>query len=95
MNNSQALSAADAFAARVAKYDGTYAERLSYAYQLAFGREPTAAEMTAISNFWMRFPQQVAKTGGNTKEAKDKVQFAALSAFCQSLIASAEFRYLN
>lgn len=95
MNNSQAQSAADAFAARVAKYEGTSAERLSYAYQLAFGREPTAAEKTAISNFWMRFPQQVAKNGGNTKEAKDKVQFAALSAFCQSLIASAEFRYLN
>lgn len=95
MNNPQALGAADAFAARVAKYDGTPAERLGYAYELAFGREPTPAERKAISNFWMRFPQQLEKNGGGSKEAKSKTDFAALSAFCQGLIASAEFRYLN
>jgi len=95
MNNQAAQGAADAFAARIAKYRGTSAERLGYAYQLAFGREPTAPEKAAISNFWMRFPQQLAKNGGNSKDAKEKTEFAALSAFCQSLIASAEFRYLN
>ena len=95
MNNPQAQSAADAFATRIAKYQGSSAERLSYAYQLAFGREPTAQEKTAISNFWMRFPQQIAKGAGNSREAKEQAEFAALSAFCQSLIASAEFRYLN
>ena len=57
--------------------------------------EPTAPEKAAISNFWMRFPQQIAKGGGSSKQAKEQVEFAALSAFCQSLIASAEFRYLN
>ena len=39
--------------------------------------------------------QEQAAGGKNTKEAKDKAQIAALTAFCQSLIASAEFRYLN
>ncbi len=95
MNNPQAQGAADAFAARIAKYQGSSAERLSYAYELAFGREPTSQEKTAISNFWMRFPQQIAKSSGNSKEAKERAEFAAMSAFCQSLIASAEFRYLN
>jgi len=95
MNNPQAQGAADAFAARVAKYEGSSAERLSYAYQLAFGREPNAQEKQAISNFWMRFQPQVAKSAGGGKDAKQKADFAALSAFCQSLIASAEFRYLN
>ncbi|MFO1486486.1 MAG: PSD1 and planctomycete cytochrome C domain-containing protein [Verrucomicrobiaceae bacterium] len=95
MNNPQAQSAADAFAQRVAKHQGTFAERLSYAYQLAFGREPTSQEKSAISNFWMRFPQQVARSGGNSRDAREQAEFAALSAFCQSLIASAEFRYLN
>jgi len=95
MNNNQALGTADAFAARIAKYEGTPTERLSYAYELAFGREPTAQEKTAIANFWSKFPGQVARTAGNSKEEKDKAQFAALSAFCQSLFASAEFRYLN
>ncbi|OYW21738.1 MAG: hypothetical protein B7Z55_05490, partial [Planctomycetales bacterium 12-60-4] len=95
MNNPQAQGAADAFAARIAKYQGSSAERLSYAYELAFGRVPTSQEKAAISNFWMRFPQQIARNGGNSKEAREKAEFAALSAFCQSLIASAEFRYLN
>jgi Protein of unknown function (DUF1549)/Protein of unknown function (DUF1553)/Planctomycete cytochrome C len=91
MNNSQTLGAADAFAARLMKFQGTSAERLDYAYQLAFGRSPTEAERTAIRNFWMRFPDQAAKGG----IPRDKAQYSALSAFCQSLIASAEFRYLN
>ena len=95
MNNAQAQNAADAFAARIGKHQGNSAERMSYAYELAFGREPTPQEKTAISNFWMRFPQQIAKGGGSSKEAKERAEFAALSAFCQSLIASAEFRYLN
>lgn len=95
MNNQQAQGAADAFAARVAKFDGNSSERLGYAYQLAFGREPNAQERQAISNFWMRFQPQVAKSTGGGKDAKQKADFAALSAFCQSLIASAEFRYLN
>lgn len=95
MNNPQAQSAADAFAQRIAQFKGNSAERLSYAYELAFGREPTNLEKAAIGNFWMRFPQQMAKSGGNSKDAQDKAEFAALSAFCQSLIASAEFRYLN
>jgi cytochrome c553 len=95
MNNQQTQGAADAFAARVAKHEGNSSERLSYAYQLAFGREPNAQEKQAISNFWMRFQPQVAKSTGGGKDAKLKADFAALSAFCQSLIASAEFRYLN
>ncbi len=94
MNNPQAISAADAFAQRLAKHEGTPLERLVYAYQLAFARPPTDQEMAAIKRFWSQFPQQVAG-GKSTQEARDKSQAAALSAFCQSLIASAEFRYLN
>ena len=91
MNNSQAQTVADAFAARLLKFQGTPMERLDYAYQLAFSRSPTDAERAAIRNFWMRFPDQVSKGG----VSRDKRQFVALSAFCQGLIASAEFRYLN
>lgn len=94
MNNAQVMSAADAFGARLAKHPGTPLEKLTYAYQLAFSRSPTADELTAIKSFWIRFPQDAAG-GKNTQQARDKAQTAALSAFCQSLIASAEFRYLN
>ncbi|MCB1278231.1 PSD1 and planctomycete cytochrome C domain-containing protein [Prosthecobacter sp.] len=92
MNNGQVQGMADAFAQRIAKFEGDPQERLSYAYQLAFGREPTAGEKQAISNFWTRFPQEAAK---NKSIPKDKIQGMALSAFCQGLFASAEFRYLN
>ena len=92
MNNGQVQGLADAFAQRIAKFEGGPQERLSYAYQLAFGREPTAEERQAISNFWTRFPQEAAK---NKSIPKDKIQGLALSAFCQGLFASAEFRYLN
>jgi cytochrome c553 len=94
MNNPQAIGAADAFAKRIASYEGTPIERLTHAYQLCFARPPTEPELTAIQTFWSRFPDQAAN-GKQTKEAKDYAQKAALSAFCQSLFASAEFRYLN
>ncbi|MBB5039479.1 PSD1 and planctomycete cytochrome C domain-containing protein [Prosthecobacter dejongeii] len=94
MNNPQVLSAADAMAARIAKHPGNTMERLTYAYQLTFARLPTEAELAAIRSFWMRFAQQ-ANDGKNTQQARDQAQYAALSAFCQSLFASAEFRYLN
>jgi cytochrome c553 len=94
MNNAQSISAADAFAARLAKYEGSPMERLIYAYQLAFARPPTDTELTAIRSFWARFPLQAAGVN-STPEARTRAQIAALSAFCQSLMASAEFRYLN
>lgn len=92
MNNGQVQGMADAFAQRIAKYEGEPQERLSYAYQLAFGREPSATEKQAIANFWTRFPQEAGK---NKSISKDQIQGLALSAFCQGLFASAEFRYLN
>jgi cytochrome c553 len=92
MNNPQATSAADEFARRIGQMDGTPEERLSAAYQLAFGREPTAQERTAMFSFWSNFPKEVAK---NRNMPKDSVQGVALSAFCQALMSSAEFRYLN
>ena len=92
MNNGQVQALADGFAKRIATFEGDPQERLSYAYQLAFGREPTAPEKQAISNFWTRFPQEAAK---NKSIPKDTMQGMALAAFCQGLFASAEFRYLN
>jgi hypothetical protein len=91
MNHPSILSAADAFASRIAAFSGTSAEKMAHAYQLAFSRLPTQKELTAIRNFWNQFPEQVSET----KEAREKAKMTALSAFCQSLMASAEFRYLN
>lgn len=94
MNNAQAISAADAFARRIGKLEGSPLERLTQAYQLCFARPPTQAELAAIQAFWARFPDQAAG-GKQTQQARDYGKNAALSAFCQSLFASAEFRCLN
>ena len=91
MNHPSILSAADSFASRIAAFSGTSSAKMAHAYQLAFSRNPTEKELTAIRNFWNRFPEQVSKT----KEERDRSKMTALSAFCQSLMASAEFRYLN
>jgi hypothetical protein len=92
MNNVQAQGLADAFAQRIGKLDGTPEEKLSQAYQLAFGREPTQKERDALFAFWTRFPQEAAK---NKAIPKESVKGLTLATFCQALFASAEFRYLN
>jgi hypothetical protein len=96
MNNPQAIALADAFAQRLAEVEGTPLDRLTHAYHLAFSRAPTPEELTAIRTFWMTFPTKV-ETGSskNSQQHKDKAQKLALTTFCQALLASAEFRYLN
>jgi hypothetical protein len=92
MNNVQAQGLADAFAQRIGKLDGTPEEKLSQAYQLAFGREPTQKERDALFAFWTRFPHEAAK---NKAIPKESVKGLTLATFCQALFASAEFRYIN
>ena len=95
MNNPQAVAAADAFAARLSKMEVKRpGDRIIHAFQLAYGRAPTADEGLAMQTFFAHFVEQELQ-GKNAAEAKPKAQFNALSAFCQSLFASAEFRYLN
>jgi hypothetical protein len=94
MNSPQPINAADAFAKRIASHEGTPQERLAHAWQLAFSRNPTEQELAAIKSFWNKFPEKVSGNNRNA-DALEKSKMAALSAFCQSLFASAEFRYLN
>ncbi|MFM7604593.1 MAG: DUF1553 domain-containing protein [Prosthecobacter sp.] len=92
MNDTEVQGLADAFALRIGKMEGTPEQKLSLAYQLAFGREPTQKERDALFSFWTRFPQQAGK---NKAIPKDSINGLTLESFCQALFASAEFRYLN
>lgn len=95
MNNPQAIAAADAFAKRLGALEvKNPQDRFTKAYELAYGRLPTAEEGQAVRSFFQRFTDQYLK-GKASEEAKKQAQGVALSAFCQSLFASAEFRYLN
>jgi len=56
MNNPQAIAAADAFAKRLSKMEvKNPQERFLKAFELAYGRLPTAEEGTAVRSFFQRF----------------------------------------
>lgn len=96
MNNPQAIAAADAFARRLGAMEAkTPQDRFTKAYELAYGRLPTAEEGQAMRTFFQRFTDQYLKGKSPTEEARKQASGVALSAFCQSLLSSAEFRYLN
>lgn len=90
LNNSQVQSLSDAFATRV--YDSAKDEnsRIMNAYFLAFGRAATPQEQQVTRAFFNNY----ASKAKNQKGGKD-ISMYAWSAFCQALMASAEFRYLN
>ena len=64
---------------------------ISTAFYLAYARPPTAEETRKTSAYLERF-LEVAETEGL---AKDEARKLAFTTFCQSLLSSAEFRYLN
>jgi hypothetical protein len=80
LNNPLAIRLSEAFAARLVDDKRTPDERVELAFVLAYGREPSDDERAASDQF-LRHSGMMPKS--------------ALSAFCQSLFAAAEFRYLN
>ncbi|MCA9137964.1 MAG: DUF1553 domain-containing protein, partial [Planctomycetales bacterium] len=80
MNNPLTLRLSESFAARMIQEGRSTDERIENAFMLAFGRKPSDDERSASHQF--------LKTSGLLPKS-------ALAAFCQSLFASAEFRYLN
>ena len=66
-------------------------DRIDYLYMLTLGRQSTDAEMTLAKNYFEDFMKLARRDGTNTRDAMG----LALSTFCQALMASAEFRYVN
>jgi hypothetical protein len=66
--------------------------KLGYtAFYLAYSRPPTEEEGRKTKAYFERFLETAKETGVADVDAR----YLALSSFCQSLISSAEFRYLN
>jgi hypothetical protein len=82
MNNRFVVGQSEAFAKRVATDKRKTNDRLEYAFLLAYGRSPTSGERTATASFLKRFSPSA--NGSET-----------IAALCQSLFASAEFRYID
>jgi hypothetical protein len=94
LNNAQVVSLSDAFARRVYESGKDQAARVTNAYWMAFGRAPTPQEAQATRTFFSNFSQDADKARTAKGGSKD-ISIYAWSAFCQALMASAEFRYLN
>ncbi len=86
MNNPFVIQQSDAFSKRVAKDNDRVADQVRTAFLLAYGRPPTSGERSATAAFFQSFaPTTNYRSRGNE----------TLSALCQSLFASAEFRYID
>ena len=86
MNNPFVLQQSQAFAARIAEKHRQPVEQVDEAFLLAYGRKPTTSERSAALRFARKFAPTVES------DAPGKV---TLTALCQSLFASAEFRFID
>jgi hypothetical protein len=84
LNGPLAIRQAEALADRVRAFGDDEAHRVDLAYRISLARGPTAAERDRALAFLRAF---AAREGG-----ADPAR-GAWSAFCQALLASAEFRY--
>lgn len=86
MNNRFVLQQSEAFAKRILAERSAPKEQVDYAFMLAFGRQPTSGERSALTAFAKQF--QPAPANGNAR-------LQTVQAICQSLFATAEFRYVD
>ncbi len=91
MNSPFILEQADHFAGVLQERFDNTRDRVRYAFLQAFGRQPTSGEYKSAIQFYQAYVPSVTEETGDKKEAE--AQFLTL--FCQGLLSSAEFRYLN
>ena len=86
LNNPFVVRQADALADRVCAEGGEAAHRVDRAYRLALARAPTVKERDRALAFLRDFAARATEADASR---------AAWSAFCQALLAGAEFQYLD
>ena len=86
LNNAFVIQQSEALAQRISQSSSSSTTKVEQAFLLTYGRPPTTGEKAAASAFIQNF---VAPTS-----LRERGQ-ATLAALCQSLFASAEFRYID
>ena len=86
LNNPFVIQQSEAFAQRLSQSSSRSTTQVEQAFLLAYGRPPTTGERTAMSSFVRNF--------ASSTSSRERDQ-ATLAALCQSLFASAEFRYVD
>mgnify|MGYP001161334150 FL=1 len=91
MNNKFVIEQAEAMAMRINKGAKTNNERVANAFNIAFARSATKNEVDEALAFIRNF---ILRAGPDSRN-RDNIERLAFITFCQSLLISAEFRYLN
>ena len=91
MNNPFVIRAADTMTRCLFEQAESGPQRVALAFQLAYGRNATATELEKTRSFFNRY-----QSGPNDNSPRSRYnKGSAWSSFCQALLCSAEFRYLN
>ena len=92
MNDPFVLRASDNMARRISEEASSPEQRVQLACQLAYGRQPNNREINSTRRFFERWQAEQKK---QTSSRATSNRASAWSSFCQALLCSAEFRYLN
>lgn len=88
LNNQFVLEQSDAIARRISKEASTLTEQVKLAFLLIYGRRATSGELKSVEEFYRDFEVPQRSRNGSVTQQK-------LSAVCQAILGSAEFRFLN
>ena len=88
LNNQFVIQQADKMANRLIKEKSQVKEQIKLAFLLAFGRRANSTELRAAESFYRDFETSRSRFGLSSNVQK-------LSALCQGILASAEFRFVN
>ena len=75
-------------ARRIMKEERQVREQVKLAFLLAYGREASNSELKAAESFYREFEVPRSRFNRNP-------EIQRLSALCQAILASAEFRFVN
>ncbi|MDB4561371.1 PSD1 and planctomycete cytochrome C domain-containing protein [bacterium] len=92
MNSPTVVDLSQQFAHRLLAGGSEVQERVALGYQLAFSRAPTPLENERAVAFILDAEKTLRRVD---KLEHKSSELTALAGFCQSLLASAEFRYIN
>jgi hypothetical protein len=97
LNDDFAFATADALAARISRAKPDLPARIALGWRLAFGVEPTPAQVAAAQSFVteQRTSLAAAASSGGKKPDGATVENQALATYCQALFASNRFLYVD
>lgn len=95
LNNPFVIQQAAVFAERVAKFSSRSDQQIEYAFSIAYGRQPTSGERAAASQFIRSYGALRSRASRASRGNVANAGPETLAAFCQSLFASSEFRFID